>query len=152
MKRRRKYWFRSRKGKNTKMCLLCCYGKIWRPHIWFCAFYSAHPLADICDSFHYHKTLCDLFYPCGTGILVLLAFWPSFRPASNKTGFIFWGYRLVVCGSVVAAQIPLKGNFMHAFLVNAHWGSYTYSLSCSIGLHVERPAAVEWYRSVWRRI
>ncbi|XP_067356309.1 FYVE, RhoGEF and PH domain-containing protein 4a isoform X3 [Channa argus] len=25
MKRRRKYWFWSQKGKNTKMCLLCCY-------------------------------------------------------------------------------------------------------------------------------
>ncbi|XP_069384237.1 FYVE, RhoGEF and PH domain-containing protein 4a isoform X4 [Paralichthys olivaceus] len=25
MKRRRKYWFWSRKGKNSKMCLLCCY-------------------------------------------------------------------------------------------------------------------------------
>ncbi|KAM7414172.1 hypothetical protein PAMA_019132 [Pampus argenteus] len=27
MKRRRKYWFWRRKGKNAKMCLLCCYEK-----------------------------------------------------------------------------------------------------------------------------
>ncbi|XP_047452187.1 FYVE, RhoGEF and PH domain-containing protein 4a isoform X2 [Mugil cephalus] len=27
MKRRRKYWFWSRKGKGSKMCLLCCYEK-----------------------------------------------------------------------------------------------------------------------------
>lgn len=34
MKRQRKYWFWGRKGKNAKMCLLCCYGKIWSLHIW----------------------------------------------------------------------------------------------------------------------
>ncbi|KAM8751342.1 FYVE, RhoGEF and PH domain-containing protein 4a isoform 2-T2 [Acanthopagrus schlegelii] len=31
MKRRRKYWFWSRKGKNAKMCLLCCYERKEKP-------------------------------------------------------------------------------------------------------------------------
>uniref|UniRef100_A0A672ZTQ5 FYVE, RhoGEF and PH domain containing 4a n=1 Tax=Sphaeramia orbicularis TaxID=375764 RepID=A0A672ZTQ5_9TELE len=31
MKRRRKYWFWRRKGKNAKMCLLCCYEKRGKP-------------------------------------------------------------------------------------------------------------------------
>lgn len=44
MKRQRKYWFWSRKGKTTKMCLLCCYGKIWRLHVpeAVCPFFSKH--------------------------------------------------------------------------------------------------------------
>lgn len=80
MKRRRKYWFWSRKGKSTKMCLLCCYGKIWRLYI---------PEV-ICPSFNKHYLLSSLKHDLIKNISFLKPSISFFKPSINQAFFMLF--------------------------------------------------------------